>query len=135
MSLNTKAEREGFEPPKPVTAYLVSNEPHSSTPPPPHFHVSFHAVRLCLKFLFIYYSTKVYALHTTTLKSWERYVSISSLTLTPTRANDYVGENQKSCCRGRNRTYGCLQNQNLTCRLYTTRQCDFRNCTGNLWLT
>ena len=73
--------------------------------------------------------------HTTTILYRERYVSISSPTLTPTRANGYVGENQKVCCRGRNRTYGCLQNQNLTCRLYTTRQCDFRNCTGNLWLT
>lgn len=29
------------------------------------------------------------------VKSWERYVSISSPTLTPTRANGYVGENQK----------------------------------------
>ena len=42
--------------------------------------------------------------HTTTLKSWERYVSISSPTLTPTRANGYVGENQKVCCLAQSRT-------------------------------
>jgi hypothetical protein len=88
-------EREGIEPQEETTAAIL---------PPLQFSRVFPRCPSLLEIPF-YLITPPRFMHPYHHNSfWERYVSISSPTLTPTRANDYVGENQKSCCLAQSRT-------------------------------
>lgn len=88
-------EREGIEPQEETTAAIL---------PPLQFSRVFPRCPSLLEIPFYLLLHQGLCTHTTTVKSWERYVSISSPTLTPTRANVHVGENQKVCCLAQSRT-------------------------------
>jgi hypothetical protein len=94
--------------------------------------VSFHTVSLCLKFLFINYSTEVYALHITTYL-WARYVSISSPTLIPTRTNVNVSGNQNSCLAQSRTVFSSAKNLRNT--VIPRGKATFGTTLDNLWLT